>query len=207
MRTVVFRAPSGCANKIAPQFQPHRPLTSYLLGLRPMNAPPRGIFSIAPPIGAPFFMFGGIGLPPLRGPITGDAIGPGALHGGGPGPYPGAALAEALATAAPIGWAVWYSFLRHRLAALAGPNYRRRYWPTRALTHRRCYWSTRSSRRSVHTIFSGGTRAIRISYTHGLSYHLLHCLRPYNAIWGQTMIHLPLHDRFLCNFSKNTIAC
>jgi hypothetical protein len=75
MRTVVFRAPSGCANKIAPQFQPHRPLTSYLLGLRPMNAPPRGIFSIAPPIGAPFFMFGGIGLPPLRGPITGDAIG------------------------------------------------------------------------------------------------------------------------------------
>jgi hypothetical protein len=75
MRTVVFRAPSGCANKIAPQFQPHRPLTSYLLGLRPMNAPPRGIFSIAPPIGAPFFMFGGIGLPPLRGPITGGAIG------------------------------------------------------------------------------------------------------------------------------------
>jgi hypothetical protein len=66
MRTVVFRAPSGCANKIAPQFQPHRPLTSYLLGLRPMNAPPRGIFSIAPPIGAPFFLFGGIGLPPLR---------------------------------------------------------------------------------------------------------------------------------------------
>jgi hypothetical protein len=74
MRTVVFRAPSGCANKIAPQFQPHRPLTSYLLGLRPMNAPPRGIFSIAPPIGAPFFLFGGIGLPPLRGPITGDAL-------------------------------------------------------------------------------------------------------------------------------------
>jgi hypothetical protein len=85
MRTVVFRAPSGCANKIAPQFQPHRPLTSYLLGLRPMNAPPRGIFSIAPPIGAPFFLFGGIGLPPLRG--------------------------------------YW-------------PNYRRRYWSTRALTHR-----------------------------------------------------------------------
>jgi hypothetical protein len=84
MRTVVFRAPSGCANKIAPQFQPHRPLTSYLLGLRPMNAPPRGIFLIAPPIGAPFFMFGGIGLPPLRGPITGDAIGPrGPLPTGG----------------------------------------------------------------------------------------------------------------------------
>jgi hypothetical protein len=84
MRTVVFRAPSGCANKIAPQFQPHRPLTSYLLGLRPMNAPPRGIFLIAFPIGAPFFMFGGIGLPPLRGPITGDAIGPrGPLPTGG----------------------------------------------------------------------------------------------------------------------------
>jgi hypothetical protein len=84
MRTVVFRAPSGCANKIAPQFQPHRPLTSYLLNLRPMNAPPRGIFSIAPPIGAPFFLFGGIGLPPLRGPITGDAIGPrGPLPTGG----------------------------------------------------------------------------------------------------------------------------
>jgi hypothetical protein len=49
-----------------------------------MNAPPRGIFSIAPPIGAPFFMVGGIGLPPLRGPITGDAIGPrGPLPTGG----------------------------------------------------------------------------------------------------------------------------
>jgi hypothetical protein len=208
MRTVVFRAPSGCANKIAPQFQPHRPLTSYLLGLRPMNAPPRGIFSIAPPIGAPFFMFGGIGLPPLRGPITGDAIGPrGPLPTGGAigprGPlltgrcYWSHCRRRYWPTACPSirHWAVWYSFLRHRLAALAGPNYRR------------CYWTTRSSRRSVHTIFSGGTRAIRVSYTHGLSYHLLHCLRPHNAIWGQTMIHLPLHDRFLCNFSKNTIAC
>jgi hypothetical protein len=161
MRTVVFRAPSGCANKIAPQFQPHRPLTSYLLGLRPMNAPPRGIFSIAPPIGAPFFMFGGIGLPPLRGPITGDAIGP-----RGPLPTGGAiGLRGPLLTGGAI-----------------GP-------------------------RGLPGLPSGGTRAIRISYTHGLSYHFLHCLRPYNAIWGQTMIHLPLHDRFLCNFSKNTIAC
>jgi hypothetical protein len=94
MRTVVFRAPSGCANKIAPQFQPHRPLTSYLLNMRPMNAPPRGIFLIAPPIGAPFFLFGGIGLPPLRGPITGGAIGPrGPLPTGGAiGPIAGGAI-------------------------------------------------------------------------------------------------------------------
>jgi hypothetical protein len=184
MRTVVFRAPSGCANKIAPQFQPHRPLTSYLLGLRPMNAPPRGIFSIAPPIGAPFFLFGGIGLPPLRGPITGDAIGPrGPLPTGGAigprGPllyrrrYWSHCRRRYWPTACPSirHWAVWYSFLRHRLAALAGPNYRRRYWPTRALTHRRRYWTTRSltyrrrywshcRRRYWPTRSSGGTRAI-----------------------------------------------
>jgi hypothetical protein len=194
MRTVVFRAPSGCANKIAPQFQPHRPLTSYLLGLRPMNAPPRGIFLIAPPIGAPFFMFGGIGLPPLRGPITGGAIG----------------LRPALRQA--LGCLVF--FLTAQEPPLRGPITGgaiglRGPLLTGGAIGPRGPLPTGGAIGPIAggAIFSGGTRAIRISYTHGLSYHLLHCLRPYNAIWGQTMIHLPLHDRFLCNFSKNTIAC
>jgi hypothetical protein len=60
MRTVVFRAPSGCANKIAPQFQPHRPLTSYLFFMPPDLRPcfPNGIGWACCPA------FGGIGRPP-----------------------------------------------------------------------------------------------------------------------------------------------
>ena len=60
MRTVVFRAPSGCANKIAPQFQPHRPLTSYLFFMPPDLWPclPSGIGWACCPA------CGGIGRPP-----------------------------------------------------------------------------------------------------------------------------------------------
>jgi hypothetical protein len=108
------------------------------------------------------------------------------------GPITGGAIGLRACPSIRIG-AIWI------LSCGIGPPYGAQY--------RRCYWTRGPADASVHTIFSGGTRAIRVSYTHGLSYHLLHCLRPYNAIWGQTMIHLPLHDRFLCNFSKNTIAC